>query len=78
VRRDARRPLRVFLQGGSRDLNNAAGNWWLANQEMADALAFAGYDHHTVWGDNNHSLAHGGAVFPDTMRWLWRDYVPGS
>ncbi len=22
----------------------------------------------------NHTLRHGGALFPDTLRWLWRDY----
>jgi len=39
-------------------------------------LAFSGYDHQTAWGDNNHSLGHGGAVFPETMHWLWRGYTP--
>jgi hypothetical protein len=28
----------------------------------------------TTWGDGGHNLEHGGAIFPDTMRWLWRDY----
>ena len=27
-------------------------------------------------GTGGHDLAHGGEVFPDTLRWLWRDY-PG-
>ncbi len=74
VRQSARKPIRVFLQGGSNDLNIRAGNWWLANQQMADSLEFAGYDFMTAFGDGGHNLIHGGAIFPDTMRWLWRDF----
>ena len=73
VRRSAPKPLRVFLQGGTRDLNLRFGNWWLANQQMASSLEFAGYDFRTAWGEGGHNLEHGGSVFPDTMRWLWRD-----
>ena len=27
----------------------------------------------TVWGDGGHNGKHGGAILPDSMRWLWRD-----
>ena len=74
VRQSAVKPIRVFLQGGSNDLNVRPGNWWIANQQMADSLDFAGYDYLTAWGEGGHNLEHGGAIFPDTMRWLWRDY----
>ena len=68
------KPLRVFLQEGSNDLDNLHGNWPLANQDMAAALKFAGYDHKFEFGDGGHSGKHGGAIFPDTLRWLWRDW----
>ncbi len=68
------KPLRVFLQDGTGDLDNLHGNWPLANQDMAAALKFAGYDHQFVMGDGGHSGKHGGAIFPDTLRWLWRDW----
>lgn len=68
------KPLRIFLQDGSNDLDNLHGNWPLANQDMAAALKFAGYDHTFVFGDGGHSGRHGGAIFPDTLRWLWRDW----
>ena len=68
------KPLRVFLQEGSNDLDNLHGNWPLANQDMAAALKFMGYDHTLVMGDGGHSGRHGGAIFPDTLRWLWRDW----
>jgi enterochelin esterase-like enzyme len=66
--------LRVFLQEGSNDLDNLHGNWPLANQEMAAALKFAGYDYQFVLGDGGHNGKHGGAILPDTLRWLWRDW----
>jgi hypothetical protein len=68
------KPLRIFLQDGANDLDNLHGNWPLANQDMAAALKFAGYDHTFVFGDGAHSGKHGGAIFPDTLRWLWRDW----
>jgi enterochelin esterase family protein len=68
------KPIRVFLQDGANDLDNPFGNWPLANQQMQKALAFAGYDHKFVYGNGFHSDRHGRAIFPDVLRWLWRDY----
>jgi enterochelin esterase family protein len=39
---------------------------------MAAALAYRDYDHRFEFGVGGHTLFHGGAIFPDTMRWLWR------
>lgn len=66
--------LRVFLQDGSNDLDNLHGNWPLSNQEMFAALKFTKIDCDFVLGDGGHSGKHGGALLPETMRWLWRDY----
>jgi enterochelin esterase-like enzyme len=70
-----RRKIRVFLQDGSSDLDNLHGNWPLANQDMAAALKYAGWDHNFVFGDGGHNGKHGGSIFPETMRWVWRDYA---
>lgn len=70
-----RRALRVFLQEGSNDLDNLHGNWPLANREMEAALKFAKIDSQLVMGDGGHSGKHGGAILPDTLRWIWRDYA---
>ncbi|MCP5521443.1 MAG: SMP-30/gluconolactonase/LRE family protein [Verrucomicrobiales bacterium] len=72
IRKTERKPIRVFLQDGANDLNNLHGNWPLSNQQMASALAFAGYDHKFVFGDGAHNGRHGGAILPDSLRWLWR------
>jgi enterochelin esterase-like enzyme len=72
IRKTERKPIRVFLQDGSGDLDNLHGSWPLANQEMAAALKFAGYDYQFVFGDGGHNGKHGGAILPDSLRWLWR------
>lgn len=74
VRKSENKPLRVFLQEGANDLDNQHGNWPLANLQMANSLAFKQYDYKFVYGDGEHNGQHGGAIFPDTLRWLWRDW----
>lgn len=74
IRKTEPKPLRVFLQDGNHDLNIYAGDWWMANQSMASALTYAGYDVKFVTGDKDHDMDQGGAILPDALRWLWRDY----
>ncbi|HAW00155.1 MAG: alpha/beta hydrolase [Limisphaerales bacterium] len=74
IRKTERKPLRVFLQEGMNDLDNAHGNWPLANKKMEKALRFMDYDYRMVWGTGGHSSKHGGQIFPQTMRWVWRDF----
>jgi enterochelin esterase-like enzyme len=74
IRKYEPRPLRVFLQDGSSDLNIYGGDWWMANQLMERALVFAGYEMRHVWGEGGHSGAQGTALFPEAMRWLWKDW----
>lgn len=78
LRKTEKRPLRVFLQAGENDLDNEHGNWWLANQQLQRALQFRGYDHRFVGGQGGHNGRHGGAILPDSLRWLWRDHVVGG
>ncbi|WP_020533111.1 SMP-30/gluconolactonase/LRE family protein [Flexithrix dorotheae] len=74
VRKHEPKPIRIFMQDGSNDLNIYAGDWWKANEAMQRSLVFSGYDVKHVWGEGGHNNKHGEAVFPDAMRWLWRDY----
>ena len=76
IRKTEKKPIRVYLQDGSGDLDNLHGNWPLANQEMAAALKFAKYDFHFEFGDGAHNGKHGGAILPESLRWMWRDYKP--
>ncbi len=74
IRKFEPKPLRIFLQDGSNDLNIFAGDWWMANQTMERALTFSGYEVNHAWGDGGHSGKQGSAIFPDVMRWLWKDW----
>ena len=72
IRKTETKPLRIFLQDGSNDIDNEHGNWPLANRQMAAALKFTKYDTKFVYGEGAHNGNHGGAIFPDSLRWLWR------
>ncbi len=74
VRKYEPKPLRLFLQDGTNDLNIYAGDWWKANELMERALIFSGYEVKHVWGEGGHNGKHGTAVFPEAMRFLWKDY----
>ena len=41
---------------------------------MERALTFAGYEVQHVWGDGGHTGKQATAIFPDAMRWLWKDW----
>jgi enterochelin esterase-like enzyme len=74
IRKTERKPLRVYLQDGSGDLDNLHGSWPLANIAMAGSLRFMDYDYKFVYGDGGHNGKHGGALMAESLRWLWRDH----
>jgi len=74
VRKEPKRNLRVWLQDGAEDLENAHGSWPLQNIQMANSLKMRDYDFHFSWGNGAHSGAHGNAELPEELIWLWRDY----
>ncbi len=74
IRKVEPKPLRIYLQDGSNDNNIYGGDWWMANQAMLRSLEFCGYEVEHAWGNGAHSGKHGAAIFPDVMRWLWKDH----
>jgi gluconolactonase len=74
IRKTEPKPIRVFLQDGSNDHNLYGGDWWMANQTMERALQFAGYTVNHVWGEGGHNGKQSAEVFPDAMRFLWKDW----
>ena len=83
IRREPIRPMKIFLQDGTNDLDNEWGNWFLANQQMLKALAYANriadekqqagprYQFTHVWTDGEHNDQHAGVLLPEGLRWLW-------
>jgi len=75
IRKTDPKPIRIFLEDGSTDAWNLLfGSWYDANVNMESALSFSGYDVAHAWGTHGHDGRPGAAIFPDVMRWLWRDY----
>jgi len=78
VRKTEPKPIRIFMQDGANDNMDGTlgevGNWWASNLNMLSAFEFAGYSVEHIWGEGGHNLKHGTVVFPDGMRWLWRDW----
>ncbi len=75
VRKTEPKPIRIFLEDGSSDAWNLIfGSWYEENLKMESALTFAGYDVEHAWGKHGHDGRPGMVIFPDVMRWLWRDY----
>ena len=79
IRKTEQKPIRVFLEDASGDLDNPFGNWPLANQQMHAALKYMKYDvrfDYATHADGTpafgHNSNHGGSIFPDALRWLWR------
>jgi len=76
------KPIRIFLQDG---LNDNRGrrrggeydpkwDWHAQNILMVEALEKKGYDVNYCWGIGTHSNKQGGAIMPEMLRWIWRDY----
>ncbi len=74
IRKYEPKPIRIFLEDGSKDLNIYGGDWWMANLAMERSLVFAGYEVEHNWGEGGHSGQHATEIFPDVMRWLWKDW----
>lgn len=74
VRKTEPKPLRLFLQDGFQDAwNPLFGSWFEANALLASALEFAGYDMRTDWTNSGHSVTRTSEIFPQVMRWMFRD-----
>jgi sugar lactone lactonase YvrE/enterochelin esterase-like enzyme len=73
IRKTERKPLRVYQEDATGDVDNQFGNWPIANQQMHAALKYMGYDARFDFGEGyNHGSNHGGSIFPEALKWLWR------
>ena len=73
VRKFEAKPIRAYLTTGMRDMENAAGDWFLLDQEMDKALKFSGYDY-------SFRVINGGHVagyydhYREAMSTLWKGW----
>ena len=82
IRQSERKPIRIFLQDGVNDNRGLRRDgsydpkfdWHAQNIKMVEALTEKKYDLNYTWGIGTHSNKQGGAIMPEMLRWLWRDY----
>lgn len=85
IRNGERKPIRIFLQDGVNDNRGLRGqgesatydpnrDWHAQNRKMVAALTERNYDVNFTWGIGTHSNKQSGAILPEMLRWLWRDY----
>jgi enterochelin esterase family protein len=86
IRQTDNKPIRIFLQDGTNDnrgmrpdesgkmIYKPDWDWHAQNIKMLAALTEKGYDVNYTWGIGTHSNKQAGAILPDMLRWLWRDY----
>ena len=76
IAQNEKKPIRIYLQDGTNDNRNQNQrmDWHTQNNRMVEALTAKGYDVNYSWGVGTHDGAHGGAIFPEMLRWMWRDY----
>jgi enterochelin esterase-like enzyme len=76
VAQSEKKPIRIFMQDGRNDNrrpDDLKWDWFYQSVRLMKALTDKGYDVNYAWGIGNHGQKQGGAIFPDMMRWLWRD-----
>ncbi|MGO4882017.1 MAG: alpha/beta hydrolase [Bryobacteraceae bacterium] len=82
IRGSDKKPLRIFLVDGRNDNRSLhadgtydqARDWFYQNVRIEQALAEKGYDVNYTWGIQRHGQKMLSTVFPEMMRWLWRDH----
>ena len=82
IRKSEHKPIRIFLQDGVNDNRGLRRDgaydptldWHAQNIKMVEALTEKNYDVNYTWGIGTHSNKQGGAIMPEMLRWLWRDY----
>ena len=83
IRKSEKKPLRVFLWTGATTIAGSARDgtydqtrdWFYQNVRMQQALTEKGYDVNYSWGIQRHGQKMVRTVFPEMMRWLWRDHA---
>ena len=73
VRKFEAKPIRAFLTTGTHDMENCAGDWFLLDQEMDQALKFSGYDYEFRVVDGPH-VAGWNEHFMQGMKFLWKGW----
>lgn len=73
VRKFEAKPIRAFLTTATHDMENAAGDWYLTDQEMDKALQFSGYDYQFRIIEGRHVAGYM-ENYQEAMAYLWKGW----
>ncbi len=73
VRKFEAKPIRAYLTTATHDMENAAGDWFLLDQEMDKALKFSGYDYFFRSIEGRHVAGYMD-FWREAMAYLWRGW----
>lgn len=73
VRKFEAKPIRAFLTTATHDMENAAGDWYLTDQEMDKALKFSGYDYQFRTIEGRHVAGYM-ENYQEAMAYLWKGW----
>ncbi|MEI6861073.1 MAG: alpha/beta hydrolase-fold protein [Verrucomicrobiota bacterium] len=71
-----KKPLRIWMQVGSNDLNNQYGSWPQHNNDMANALKAKGYEYQFIWSEGAGHVERGveRQTMLEAVEWVWKTY----
>lgn len=78
IRKSPKKNIRIWMQEGTRDLENEHGSWPATNLALVNSLKIQGYDFHASFGNGTHSRNGGNVELGEELIWLWRGYEPGK
>lgn len=73
VRKFEAKPIRAYLTTGTGDMENAAGDWFLLDQEMDKALRFSGYDYFFRIINGGHVAGYYD-YYQEALSYLWKGW----
>jgi len=71
-----KKPIRIWMEVGSNDLNNQFGDWRIQNNAFATALKAKGYSYQFLWSEGAGHVEGGveRQTMLEAMEWVWKTY----
>lgn len=71
VRKSEKKPLKIYIHDGKKDLNTIFGDWRLGNEQLISSLQYRDYDFLFNQGEGGHNYYHLYEIIGDALVWLW-------
>jgi len=71
IRKENKKPLKIWMSAGKKDLDIVFGDLKQANEYMASSLEYMGYEYQFHLTEGGHNLKYGSSMLPETLRWIF-------